>query len=669
MPLSAPSGEIAQVLRAAFAGLQAGKWSEAEALFKLVLSKDSSQFDALHMLAVINAQRGNYSEGIRLISKALLVNSESAEAHINLGRMQAECHDYDSAVDSYQRAIRLNPHLPLARSNFCAVLLSLGRKEEALSQNTAAITMAPGYADAWHNRGNILIEMGRFDEALVGYERALACEPKRIDSVAGRALALQGVGQHVDAIAAFDRVLQLHPNEPYALGHCFHSKMHICDWENHEVESNRLISAVRKASSVSTPFSFLATSSSAADQLKCATDYVNEKYAASRPLLAVRQIYQHDKIRLAYLSADFHDHATARLMAGVFEAHDRSRFETNALSLGPDSTSDMRKRLTAAFDRFIEVRLQSDQSIAGTIRDLEIDIAVDLNGFTKGCRTGILVRRPAPIQVNFLGYPGTLGAPCIDYIIADRIVVPFDDNQFYSEKVVYLPDSYQPNDHRRVRPALGTTRPREGLPEQGFVFCCFNNNYKLTPTIFDVWMRLLRRIDGSVLWLLEGNDVAPVNLRREAERNGVQASRLVFAKRVAMEDHLARHHLADLFLDTLPYNAHTTASDALWMGLPIVTCEGATFAGRVTASLLHAVGLKELIVSSLEDYESMALRFAQDQSLLNSVRQRLGSSCYRQPLFDTALFTRHIEAAYCEMEERHRRGEAPVGFAVRSLAT
>src|ERR1700730_79012 len=444
--------------------------------------------------------------------------------------------------------------------------------------------MAPNYADAWHNRGNILIEMGRFEEARESYERAYACDPTNIDAAMGRAVALEAARKYVDAIAVFDRVLLLRPDQPYAFGHRLYSKMNICDWSNYEEDVGRLVSKIAEPSSVELPSSYVTLSASATAQLKCAADYINAKFPASFSPLAAEGGYEHDRIRLAYVSADFHDHAVATLMAGVFERHNRARFEINAVSFGPPSTSEMRRRLVGAFDRFIDVRLKSEQAIAEAIRELEIDIAVDLSGFTTGCRPGVFARRPAPIQVNYLGYPGTIGAPYIDYIIADRVVIPAADQQFYSEKVVYLPDSYQPNDDGRACPVSGPTRPDEGLPERDFVFCAFNNTYKITPMIFDIWMRLLRRIDRSVLWLRQVNEVATHHLRREAEKRGVLADRLIFAKRTAYEDHLARHRLADLFLDTLPYNAHTTASDALWMGLPVLTCAGITFAGRVAAS-------------------------------------------------------------------------------------
>jgi protein O-GlcNAc transferase len=414
----------------------------------------------------------------------------------------------------------------------------------------------------------------------------------------------------------------------------------------------------------SSPFPLLAIPTSAGVQLECAKRYSADQHAASSAPLWRGQRYSHDRIRVAYLSADLHAHATAQLMAGLFEQHDKSRFETIAMSFGPALDSDMRQRLVRSFDRFIDVRALSDEAIAELIYSMEADIAVDLKGFTRDARTNILAKRPAPIQVSYLGYPGTMGANYIDYLIADRVVVPDDQHNAFSEKVVCLPDSYQVNDTHRRNAAITPSRTEAGLPEGGFIFCCFNNNFKITPDVFDVWMRLLKEIEGSVLWLIAGNSVAPANLRREAALRGVAAERLIFAPRTGSEDHLARHRLADLFLDTYYCNAHTTASDALWAGVPVLTCSGATFAGRVAGSLLTAVGLPELITHSLDDYEVLALKLARDPALLAALRQKL--ACHREtyPLFNTERFARHIEAAYIEMWERCQRGEPPQSFAV-----
>jgi protein O-GlcNAc transferase len=630
-----PPPHIVKALQRGFLAFQAGDLGDAEAAFKKVLSKDERQFDALHMLAVIHAQRGNYAEGIRLISRALAINPAFAEAHVNLGRMQAETGDFRAAAVSCRRALSLNPRLPVAHSNLSAVLRNLGLREEALSHSAAAVSLAPNYADAWCNHGNILLDMNRFDQARLSYDRALACDP----------------------------------NSAYAFGSRLYAKLHVCDWSDYDQNIDHVATRVRESASVTRPYFFVAMSSSASCQLKCGADYVNEKFPTAAGVLAAGRQYVHDKIRLAYLSSDFHDHPVTNQMVGVFEQHDRSRFEITAVSHGPDSAGNMRKRLVGAFDRFIDVSSQGDKAIAGTIHDLEIDIAVDLNGLSLCCRPGILAWRPAPVQVSYLGYPGTMAAPYVDYLIADRTIVPAADARFYSEKIVSLPDTYMPNDDRRPCPAAAmTTRRDEGLPDRGFVFCAFNAAIKFSPLVFDVWMRVLSQVDGSVLWVRDSNEAATANLRREAEKRGVAASRLVFAKfSKSMETHLARHHLADLFLDTLPYNAHTTASDALWMGLPVLTCLGTTFAGRVAASLLRAAGLEELIALSLEEYEKLAVKLAQDPALLNSLRERIVVSRRLSPLFDTARFTRHIEAAYIQMWGRLQRGEPPSAFTVEAL--
>jgi predicted O-linked N-acetylglucosamine transferase (SPINDLY family) len=411
------------------------------------------------------------------------------------------------------------------------------------------------------------------------------------------------------------------------------------------------------------PFPHTTISSSAEEQLQCARIWVAQD-CPKAPALWRGERYRHDKIRLAYVSADFHAHATAHLMAGVFEAHNRDRFEINAISLGPDDTGELRSRLLASFDRFIDVRQKTDQEAAAIIRQLETDIAVDLKGYTLNHRAEIFVHRPAPIQASYLGYPGTMGGDFIDYIIADKIVLPDEQRAYYTENIAYLPDTYQCNDSKRRIADTTPKRTDAGLPEQGFVFCCFNNNYKIMPEMFDIWMRLLCAIEGSVLWLLEDNPAAARGLRREAEARGLAPERLVFAPRMPSAEHLARHRLADLFLDTLPYGAHTTASDALWAGLPVLTCKGTTFAGRVASSLLSAAGMPETSVNSLADYEAEALRLARDKPALAALKAKLARTRDTCPLFDTARFTRNLEAAFQTMVERQNRGERPTTFAV-----
>jgi protein O-GlcNAc transferase len=407
----------------------------------------------------------------------------------------------------------------------------------------------------------------------------------------------------------------------------------------------------------------LSLPSTPADQQLCAKFAIAE-LPPVRPVWN-GEIYAHDRIRIAYLSSDLREHAVAHPTAGLFEHHDKSRFETTAISFEAEWDSPTGRRVKAAFDRFIDAPTQSDEEIAGLIRQLEVDIVVDLNGFTRNSRLGVFARRPAPIQVNYLGYAGTMGADFYDYIIADETVLPKEHTEFYSEKVVWLPGSFMANDDKRAIAERVPSRAELQLPENGFVFCSFNQSYKIEPTVFDVWMRLLTAVDGSVLWLKDNDPVATANLRREAERRGVASERLVFAPSLPdVDDHLSRQRQADLFVDTLHYNAHTTAADALWAGLPVVTCLGGAFAGRVASSLLRAVGLPELVTQSLADYEALALSLAREPERLAATKTKLAENRGRQPLFDTARFARNIEHAYTTMWQRAQRREPPEGFAV-----
>ena len=401
--------------------------------------------------------------------------------------------------------------------------------------------------------------------------------------------------------------------------------------------------------------------------LRCARSSIRDQIRVPPQPKATGPAWRNRRIKVAYLSADFRRHATAYLIAELIERHDRERFEVIGVSFGPDDNSDMRARLVGAFDRFVDVTRSSDEEAAQLIASARVDIAVDLMGHTQYSRPRILAFRPAPVQASYLGFPGTTGADFIDYIIADPIVAPFDRQPYFTEKIVHLPDCYQVNDTtRRIAPRM-PTREEFGLPAESFVFCCFNTSWKIAPAVFDVWMRLLEAIPGSVLWLLRDSPDAESNLRREAAARGTDPARLVFAGRVAPDEHLARHRLADLFLDTLPYNAHTTASDALWAGLPLVTCCGATFAARVAASLLKAVGLPELVTDSLADYETLALRLARDDSLRRRFRARLEQNRLTCPLFDAERFRQHLEAAYQTMWGLWQRGESPRSFSVEPL--
>ena len=643
-----------------------------------------------------------FDEALASLDRAVALKPDYAEAWYNRANALNELKRFDEALESCDRAIALRPDLAEAFNNRANALKSLRRFEEAVAAYDRALALRPDYADAINNRGNALKELKRYDEAFADYERALALEPDHADAFFNRGIALAELKRHAEALASFDRAiairpdhaeafynrgssllalrrldeatesygraLALKPDQDHLKGIYLHAQMHLCEWKDFDVACAELNDDVANGLPSVYPFLLLPCRSTPSAQLACARIYVAGKCPAYPEPLWRGEAYGHERIRVAYLSSDLRDHPVAYLIAGMFERHDRSRFETIAVSLGDDKPSPIRDRLKASFDRFVDASRMSDRETALLMRELEVDIAVDLNGFTDGSRPDIFAHKPAPVAVNYLGYAGTLGAEYCDYIVADRFVVPEASRADYSEKVVYLPDTFLVNDAGRRISARTPSRAEAGLPEQGFVFCCFNNSYKITPDVFDVWMRLLGQIENSVLWLTTSNAHAPTNLRREAASRGISGERLIFAPRVALnEDHLARVRLADLFLDTLYYNAHTTAADALWAGVPVLTYPGATFASRVAGSLLGAVGLPELIAGSLAEYEALALRLARDPQGLAALRQRLGRNRDTYPLFDTERFTRHIEAAYATMRERAERGERPDSFAVSAL--
>lgn len=602
---------------------------------------------------------GRHAQALADYEHALRLTPADAEALSNRGVALQSMGRLAEALESYDRALAIRPRYPQALSNRAAALTELGRTHEALQCLDRALDLMPDYAHAHYNRANVLRELGRRPEALAGYRRALALQPDYAECLYNCAALLAELERHEEAAGLYGRAKALGADFPDLPGATLHCRLHCCDWSGFAQASQEVIAGVGEGRRLDTPFSFLAICGSPQHQRRCATAYADDKYpSAPQPLYAGPRD-AHARIRLAYLSADFQEHATAYLMAGLFERHDRRRFEVTAISFGADAPSPMRKRLENSFDRFIDVRDRSDREVAQLMLELEVDIAVDLKGYTRHARPGILAWRPAPLQVSYLGYPGTMGARHIDYIIADRHVIPRSHTPCYTEKVVWLPDSYQVNDDKRPIAQHTPARQELGLPRQGFVFCAFNSSYKISPAVFDIWMRVMRAVDGSVLWLLGGNPAAERNLRREAGARGVAPDRLVFAPRIELADHLARHRRADLFVDNLPYNAHTTASDALWAGLPVVTCLGEAFAGRVAASLLHAVGMPELIAADLEAYEALLLKLAHDAPLLAGLRAKLAQNRATCPLFDTDRYRRHIEAAYVRMWERHHQGLPP----------
>jgi protein O-GlcNAc transferase len=685
-------------------GLIAHKQGDHAAAAKLVeraISIKPDYIEALSNLGAIHRALGNTEAALAVTRQAIVLAPEFAQAHSNLGNALEDQGLLDAALAAYREAASLNHGFVEAYTNCANVLRKLGRREEAIAVCEDIIAHRPDSAEPYFSLGNILKELSQPGEAVRAYRRALALRPNFAEVYTNLGNVLQGQEAFEEAVAAYREAISLRPDladahanmgaaleslgrlrealDSYRTGVALnpkllairvwlhHKRRMVCDWDGIGAEEAELRALMASAPprEQAHPFPVLSMAGGAAEQL-----HVARAFAAN--VAAGVQLFEHRredfvsgrKLKIGYLSADFCRHATALLMAELFERHDKSCFEIVAYSHGPDDRSELGVRLRDAFDDFVDLRAMTDNEAALRIKTDKVDVLVELKGYTKGARTGISARRPAPVQVSFVGFPGTMGADFIDYVIADPFVLPMDQQEFFREKIVHLPHCYQPNDSHRLIADITPTRAECGLPEQGFVFCSFNNTYKITPEFFDIWMRLLTAIPGGVLWLLDANDLVKDNLRKEAIKRGVDPERLVFAPKLPSAEHLARHRLADLFLDTLPYNAHTTASDALWAGLPVLTCAGDRFAGRVAGSLLHAIGLPELITFSLAAYESMALRLAREPALLQGLRHRLLGNRLSAPLFDIARFTRHFEAALTQMWENWANGHEPQGFAV-----
>jgi predicted O-linked N-acetylglucosamine transferase (SPINDLY family) len=642
-----------------------GRLEDALASYDRALAIKPDDAAALNDRAVVLCWLGRFDAALESCERAIRLAPGNPEAFNNRGNALTGLRRFDEALSSFDTAIGLKPDLADAHSNRGTALRALRRFDEAIASCERAIALLPESADYHNNLAIALADVKRFDAAVAGYERAVALKPDYADAWNNLGYAYRALSRPGDALASFARAVALKPDMPYLAGMHFYARMHVCDWSDFGDNCARLRAAVAAGRAAAMPFHLLATPTDPALLLRCAAGYAADRVRASGAPLWGGRPYGHRRIRLAYLSADLRDHPVAMLSAGLFGRHDRARFETTAISFKPDPGSRVQERLRASFDRFIDASHMSDRAVAALVRELEIDIAIDLNGYTEGSRSDVFAHRAAPVQVNYLGFAGTLGQPTWDYILADRFVIPEESRGYFTEKVVYLPDCFMVTDCGRSISAPTPTREDAGLPQRGLVFCCFNNSFKITPDVFDVWMRLLDRFDGSVLWLPATNTAAIANLRREAGRRDIAPDRLVFAPRVASnEDHLARLRLADLFLDTLYYNAHATAVDALWAGVPVVTCPGSTFAGRVAGSLLHAIGVPELIAGSLAEYEALAAALASDRERLAAVRATLVRNRDIHPLFDTDRFTRNIEAAYMTMWQRAERGEPPQGFAV-----
>jgi len=679
-------------LNSALRAHASGNLEEAKYFYKKTLAEDSQNSTALGWLGAIEAQHKNYEVAADLLLKALAKEKNNQNFLLNYANLLSEKRQFRDAIIYYQKAIRQQPNDPICFANLAAcynrqsqpllglaaadqsiqlksdyaeawsnrgnALQDLKRYEEALASHERALEIKPDYAEGWCNRGTLLHDIKRFDVAIAHYDQALTLKPDFVEAYSNKGLTLHELKRYDEAIAHYDQALGLKPDVDWVFGYLLHTKMKICSWldlsESIEIISKKVMANKK----VADPLTLLALSDDPLLHQQCAKIWAQDRFPLNLILGPLVKHPASQKIRIGYFSADFRNHPVSFLTAELFELHDKNRFEITAFSFGVDDKSLMRLRLSEAFNKFIDVSDMSDKEIAQLARELEIDIAVDLGGHTKDSRTGIFSHRAAPIQVSYIGYLGTMGAEYYDYLLADKTIIPENLQKFYSEKIVYLA-SYQANDRKRIISDRELTREELGLPEVGFVFCCFNSNYKILPSTFDGWMRILSVVEGSILFLYADNERSKANLINETKLRGVDSTRLVFGGRIPAEEYLARYQTCNLFLDTFPYNAGTTASDALWAGLPVLTLIGQSFASRVAASLLNAIGLPELITNTQEEYEALAIELAIHPHKLADIKLKLAKNRLTAPLFDTPLFTKNLESAYIKMYERYQNDFQP----------
>ncbi len=636
---------------------QTGKLAEAAKHYQTLLKSYSNNSQLLSLLGTVALQMGNISECRGFIEQSVRIDANQPFAWFYLGIAFKQLKRFQDSIACYERAIALKPDYAEAYCNLGNVQVELMQFESALKYFDQAIAINNQFPLAHFNRGNLLRDLKQFDSAIASYQLALQLKPDMTEAYCNLGVAFKETKQFSEAIDCYDKALAIKPDSEYLPGQRLFSKLLCCDWQNLAQETSEIIANIDGNKKMALPFQILTLTDNLAIQQKVANCWAQDKFPPNPALPAGVVDTEHRRIRIAYFSGDFRIHPVAFLSAQLYQSHDRQKFEVFGFSFS-FTKDEMTERLAADFDQFIDIQNLPDQEVAALAGQMEIDIAVDLAGHTKDSRTGIFAMRAAPVQISYLGYLGSMGAEYMDYLFADYVLIPEADRKFYTEKLVYLP-SYQVNDSRRQIADIRFSREQLGLPAQAFVFCCFNNSYKINPLMFDSWMRILQRAPNSVLFLYAENPLAEQNLRQAAASRGIPANRLIFAQSLPLPEYLARYRTADLFLDTLPYNAGATASDALWAGLPVLTCTGQAFASRMAASLLTAIELPELITASLPEYEALAIELAAHPEKMAAIKAKLAANRLTTALFDTPRFTRNIEAAYRQMHQNHKAGLAP----------
>ena len=611
-----------------------------------------------NILGAGNKGLGKVRAASEAFKKVTELNPTYAEGFNNLGVVLQDQGKLKEAIASYNKALALKPDYADAYNNMGNVLRDQGKLGEAIACYTKALSLKPDYAEAYNNMGSALQDQGKLEEAIEAYNKALSIKPDYAEAYNNMGTAIKSQGKPYEAILSYKKALSLRPDYSEARAQKLYQQAKICDWSALN-EDWPYVSQLGVIGKNVPPFTMLSIEDAPDSHVLRSKLFSTETFPNQALAFPKKTVRKSNRLRIGYFSADFREHPVAYLIAKVLDLHDRDQFEIFGYSLQGSEKSEMRQRLIKSFSSFVNAQKMGHKEVALKARKDGIDIAIDLNGYTVNSRPGIFAYRAAPIQINYLGYPGTMGAEFIDYIIADRNLIPDGFQKFYCEKPIYLPHHYQAQNDELEIANETPTRSSLRLPEHGFVFCAINNSYKITPREFDIWMRLLQKVDGSVLWLLESNKCAKENLVNEAVARGIAPERLVFAKKVSHEKYLAQFRQADLYLDTFNYNAGATASNALWAGLPLLTKRGKGYTARMASSLLHSIGLPELITQSELEYENLALRLAQNPELLAALKQKLAINRKTKPLFNSEVFTRHLEDGYQQVYQRYLDGKKP----------
>ena len=626
-----------------------GQINKALNLYLEIIKTEENNPQLLFLLGTACVQLEKTEQGINYLERSLSIKPDNASAHSNLGNALKNLNRYEEALTSFDKAINLNPNFADAYSNRGVILQEMRRYDEALQSYDKAIRINPNHFFSHGNRGITLKDLNRYDEALNSYDRAIEINPNFVEAYNNKGNALKDLKRYEEALYNYRKVFDLKPEYEYNLGRVLHFSMIICDWSNYNKLNEKINTDLEKKIKVMEPFSFLGISDNPEHAKNVAEIFVKNKVTKNLKVEPITKKYNHKKPRIGYFSGDFHDHPVLQLMMDVFKNHDKTKFDIFGFSYGAEKNDKWRIEVIKYFNQFKDIHKVSDKEVLDITRNLELDIAIDLSGLTGNPRSGLFSSRVAPIQINYLGYPGTIGADYMDYIIADEIIIPKENFKHYFEKVLYLPDCYQPNMECRDISKKEFKRSDFGLPERAFIYCSFNNNYKITPDIFEIWMKILNNVHNSVLWILKSNEKATLNLKKEAEIKGINPDRIVLADHLSNDEHLKRIELADLFLDTFPYNAHTTASDAARMGTPIITLKGNSFQSRVGASILNCIAMNDLVTNNKKDYQNLAIELGTNPEKFDKLKKSFKNSVKTSSLFDSNKFTKNLEDLYLKI--------------------